>query len=283
MDASSRGPAAAAPRVVGIAGGHGGIGSFFTQRLAAAGLTVLVSDRETALTNAGLAARCDLSLVAVPLRATPDVLAEMAPHVPPGGALASLGSLMEPAAAALADVPDVPEAFLLHPLFGPARTSLRGATFACAALREGPRQAWLLQWLREQGAGVALTTPQAHDRIMAVAQALLHGGYAALAPLLMEALPADDPLAWTSPTLRLQLALMSRILHQDPRLYGDLLALNRYTPAALDALIERLERLRSAVAAGPDAVSAFVSAAREEMGPQGPALATEGDHALDEG
>lgn len=76
---------------------------------------------------------------------------------------------------------------------------------------------------------------------------------------------------------------MSRILHQDSRLYGDLLALNRYTQAVLDTLIERLERLRSAVAAGPDAASAFVSAAREALGPQGPALAVEGDHALGEG
>ncbi len=94
MDAAGEGSARAAPRTVGIAGGQGGIGSFFARRLAATGCTVLISDRATALTNADLAAQCDLCLVAVPLRLTPAVLAQMAPHVPPGGALVSLGSLM---------------------------------------------------------------------------------------------------------------------------------------------------------------------------------------------
>jgi prephenate dehydrogenase len=259
------------------------MGSFFAARLAAAGLTVLVSDRDTPLSNAALAARCELALVAVPLRATPAVLAEMAPHVPPGGALASLGSLMEPAAEALGGAE---EAFLLHPLFGPGRKSLRGARLAVASLhfgRPGPRQAWLLQWLRGQGAGVVTTTPAAHDRTMAVAQALLHGGYAALTPQLAAALPSDDPLAWASPTLRLQLALMSRILHQDAGLYGDLLALNRHARAAIDALIARLEQLRAAAVAGPEAAGAFFGAARDALGPAGPALAEEGDRALGEG
>ena len=53
---------------MGVAGGRGGIGSFFARRLAATGCTVLVSDRATPLTNADLAAQCDLCLVAVPLR-----------------------------------------------------------------------------------------------------------------------------------------------------------------------------------------------------------------------
>lgn len=272
---------AADPPLVGIVGGHGGIGSLFTRLLGASGVAVLVSDRGTPLSNAELAARCDLTLVAVPLRVTAAVLTEMAPLIPPRGALASLGSLMEPATPALESCAG--ESFLLHPLFGPGRKRLRGATLALATLRAGPRQAWLLRWLREQGAGIVSTTPAEHDRIMATAQALLHGSYAALAPQIARALPGDDPLVWASPTLRLQLGLMSRILHQDPRLYGDLLALNRHAPDAIDALTSRLVALRAAVAAGPDAVAAYFTEARAALGPHGPALAAEGDHALNEG
>jgi prephenate dehydrogenase len=174
------------------------------------------------------------------------------------------------------------ECFLLHPLFGPGRKRLHRATLAYAALRGGPRQNWLVRWLRKQGASVVVTTPQEHDRLMAVAQALLHGSYAALAPEIARGLPGDNPLAWASPTLRLQLGLMSRILHQDPHLYGDLLALNRYTPAAIDALIGRLATLRTAVQNGPDAVTAFFVAARAALGSYGPALAAEGARALGE-
>jgi prephenate dehydrogenase len=271
---------AAPPQAIGIVGGHGGIGSLFARLLGEAGLTVLVSDRATTLRNVDVAAGCDLTLVAVPLGVTPAVLAEMAPHVPSGAALASLGSLMELAVPALASCAG--EAFLLHPLFGPGRKRLRRATLAYASLRDGPRQNWLVRWLRKQGASVVVTTPQEHDRLMAVAQALLHGSYAALAPQIARGLPGDDPLAWASPTLRLQLGLMSRILHQDPHLYGDLLALNRHAPAAIDALIGRLATLRTAAQDGPDAVTAFFVAAREALGSYGPALAAEGARALGE-
>ena len=68
-----------------------------------------------------------------------------------------------------------------------------------------------------------------------------------------------------------------------PRLYGDLLALNRHAPAAIDALIARLHELRAAAAAGPEAAGAFFTAAREALGPAGPLLAAEGDRALGEG
>jgi prephenate dehydrogenase len=270
----------APPHAIGIVGGRGGIGSLFARLLREAGLRVVISDRTTTLRNVDVAARCDLILVAVPLGVTPAVLAEMAPHVPSRAALASLGSLMELAVPALASCAG--ESFLLHPLFGPGRKRLRGAPLAYAALRGGPRQAWLVQWLRKRGASVVGTTPQEHDRIMAVAQALLHGGYAALAPEIVRGLPGDNPLGWASPTLRLQLGLMSRILHQDPRLYGDLLALNRHAPAAIDALIGRLATLRTAVQDGPDAVTAVFAAARAELGPHGPALAAEGARALGE-
>lgn len=266
---------------IGIVGGRGGIGSLFARLFGADGLDVLISDRDTALRNTDLAARCDLLAVAVPLRVMPDVLREVAPHLAPDAAIVSLGSLMEPAAEALR--PCTRQAFLLHPLFGPGRKSLRGATLVCASLRGGAVQDWLLTWLRGQGAHVVTSTPEEHDRTMAVAQALLHGNYAALAPQIMRRLPAEDPLAWTSPTLRLQLGLMARILRQDARLYGDLLALNRHAAAAFDELIERLTALRQAMAAGPDAVEELFSTAGADLGPLGADLAAEGDRALGEG
>ncbi len=76
---------------------------------------------------------------------------------------------------------------------------------------------------------------------------------------------------------------MARILRQDARLYGDLLALNRHAAAAFDELIERLTALRQAMAAGPDAVEELFSTAGADLGPLGADLAAEGDRALGEG
>lgn len=270
----------AAP-VVGVIGGHGGIGSFFARALQAASVTVLVSDRGTRLGNVEVAARCNLTLVSVPLRATPGVLAEVAPHVRPDAALTSLGSLMELALPALEACAG--EAFLLHPLFGPGRHGLSGTTLALAPLRGARWRVWLSRLLEGQGARIVTTLPEEHDQAMAGAQALLHGTYVALAPEIMATLPGDDSLAWATPTLRLQLALMSRILHQDPALYGDVLALNRHTPLVIDHLIARLAALRAAALDGPEAVAALFNAARDLLGPLGRDLAAEGDQALGEG
>jgi len=99
----------------------------------------------------------------------------------------------------------------------------------------------------------------------------------------MATLPGDDPLAWATPTLRLQLALMARILSQDPALYGDLLALNRHTHVVIDCLIARLTALRAAALDGPETVAAIFTGARNLLGPLGQDLAAEGDHALGEG
>jgi len=266
---------------IGIVGGRGGIGSLFARILSEAGATVLVSDRDTALSNVEVAARSDLTLVAVPLRATPSVLAEVAPHVRVDAALASLGSLMEPSLPPLETCRG--ETFLLHPLFGPGRRELRGAALALAPIRGNRWRGWLSRLLGEQDAHLVMTIPEEHDRAMAGAQALLHGVYSALAPEIIAALPDEDPLAWATPTLRLQLALMSRILRQDPALYGDLLALNRHTPLVLDRLIARLAALRAAAIDGPDVVAALFRAARDDMGSLGPTLAAEGDDALGEG
>lgn len=266
---------------IGIVGGRGGIGSLFARILSKAGATVLVSDRDTALSNVEVAARSDLTLVAVPLRATPSVLAEVAPHVRVDAALVSLGSLMEPALPAMDACAG--ETFLLHPLFGPGRRNLQGTMMALASPRGDPWHGWQ-EWLIGRGLPeqrLVMTTPEEHDRAMAVAQALLHGAYAALAPELMGGLP-DNDLVWATPTLRLQLALMSRILHQDPALYGDILALNRHTPLVFDRLIGRLATLRAAALEGPDAVAALFKAARDSLQHYGLNLAAEGTRLLGE-
>ncbi len=274
-----------APPRVGIVGGRGGIGSLFQRIVARSGAATLVSDRDTALSNAEVAAWSDLVLVAVPLRLTPAVLTSIAPSVRPDAVLVSLGSLMEPSVEPLSGRPGA--SLLLHPLFGPGRPSLEGAALAWASptgkVVASPHWSWLRGLLSSRGASLTHTTPEEHDRAMAAAQALMHGMAATVAPLLVEMLPGPDALHWMSPTLRLHLALMGRILHQDPALYGDILALNRHSIGAIDLLTARLTDLRARVAEGPDAVAALFSEARDALGEAGPRFAAEGDAALGEG
>ncbi|HWE62107.1 MAG TPA: prephenate dehydrogenase dimerization domain-containing protein, partial [Chloroflexota bacterium] len=192
-------------------------------------------------------------------------LRELAPHVTGDRALVSIGSLMAPSAEALAGVSA--EAICAHPVFGPTVTTTAGLPVIVAPVR-GTRWAdWLVQTLRSAGMLVHLTTPQAHDARMALVQALLHSLYVALCQAFSGAdLPPAQALDWASPTLRLQLGMIARILGQDPELYADLVIGNPAAPAALDALVHALQDLATLARTGDRAgfIAAF-TAARESF------------------
>jgi prephenate dehydrogenase len=108
--------------------------------------------------------------------------------------------------------------------------------------------------LREAGLVVRESSPDEHDRAMAVVQALLHSLYVALCETMSGAgMAPAAALEWASPTLRLQLGLIARILGQDPELYADLVVGNPWAPDLLEGLAESLQRLASLARSGDKA------------------------------
>lgn len=122
------------------------------------------------------AAGCDVVIVAVPLSRLEAVLRALAPHLRPGAIVVDVASVkIEPARLMLRLLPDHVEILATHPLFGPesARNGVAGHRIAWCPLRGRGhlRLAWLL---RRLGLRVIATTPDAHDREMAVVQGLTH-------------------------------------------------------------------------------------------------------------
>jgi prephenate dehydrogenase len=266
---------------IGIVGGEGQMGRWLRRFWEDRGHPVLVSDLDTTLSNEDVVRRSDVTFVAVPLRATPEVLRSLGPVLPEGRALVSVASLMAPSAKALSASPG--ETLCAHPVFGPTVTVTSGLPVVVAPVRGERWIAWLSEELRAAGLEVRLSTPAEHDASMAVVQAMLHSLYVALCEAMGAAgLPVQDALPWASPTLRLQLALMARILGQDPDLYADLVVGNALAPACLDALAAALGHLAALARAGDLAgfASAF-RAAREAFGPHGPDLAVRAEQALE--
>ncbi len=233
--------------LIGIIGGTGQMGRFFADVFSAAGWDVIVSGRSTPLTNRDVAEQADVVMVSVPIRETARVIAEIAPHLSERQTLCDLTSLkVEPVRSMLASPARV---IGLHPMFGPGAESLRGQTIVVTPARCGQADlALLLDVFERQGAAITITTPEEHDRMMAVIQGLTHfSTLAAAETIRKKGVDVEQSLTFTSPIYRIQMGLIGRLLAQDPDLYGDMLRMNPAVPDVLAALEEAVRDLRSVV------------------------------------
>jgi prephenate dehydrogenase len=235
---------------VGIIGGTGGMGTFFRRVFEGAGHSVLVSGRNTPLSNRDLAKRCDLVLVSVPIRSTAAVIAEVAPLLTEDQILADLTSLK--AGPVKAMLHSRAEVIGMHPMFGPTAGSLADQTIILTPGRCSEGTLAVLTGIFErQGAHVTLTTPEKHDAMMAVVQGLTHFATLALAETLRRmACDPGDLLAYTSPVYRIELGLIGRILGQDADLYAGILQQNPAVPEVLSAFTDAVADLAGIVRTG---------------------------------
>ncbi|AGB02622.1 prephenate dehydrogenase/arogenate dehydrogenase family protein [Methanoregula formicica] len=218
---------------LGIIGGTGKMGRLFVPVFERAGFEVLVSGRKTALKNADLATTCDIVIVSVPIHDTCRIIAEIAPLMKKDQLLCDFTSLkVKPVEAMLASKADV---IGLHPMFGPTVSSIKGQTIiACPARAGKARTGSLLKVFRDEGATCTITTPEDHDRMVAVVQGLTHYVTLCMADTVRRLrMDIRATQAFTSPVYQIELSLMGRLLSQDPALYADILQQNPFVPDVL--------------------------------------------------
>jgi len=219
----------------GIIGGTGKMGRLFATVFKKAGYEVMVSGRSTKISGRDIAHECDLVMVSVPIRDTVQVIGEIAPLLEKDQLLCDLTSLKAgPVAAMLKSRADV---IGLHPMFGPTVRSLHRQTIIVCPARAGQaRVDALLAVFRDQGAVCTITTPEAHDRMMAVVQGLTHFLTLCMADSVRRlGIEIDTTKAFTSPVYTIELSLVGRLLSQNPELYGSILQQNPFVPAVLAA------------------------------------------------
>ncbi|MGW9331795.1 prephenate dehydrogenase/arogenate dehydrogenase family protein [Bosea sp. NPDC055594] len=169
---------------------------------------------------------CDLVILAVPVGAVPSALAGLAPHLRAGAIVLDVGSVkIAPALAMQAGLPDHVEIVGTHPLFGPqsARKGIRGLKIAICPIR-GRSAGRIAAFLhRVLGLDVIMTTPDAHDREVALAQGLTH----LIAKILVQMEPLPRRMTTASFDLLMQATEMVR--YDAPNVF---LAIERGNPHA---------------------------------------------------
>jgi len=211
------------------------MGRLFVPVFEQGGYDVVVSGRTTELTNRDIAEQCDLVIVSVPIHDTVRVIDEIAPLLKKDQLLCDFTSIkVRPVEAMLRSKAEV---IGLHPMFGPTVTSLRHQTIiTCPARACDETLDDLLDLFRRQEAEITITTPETHDRMMAVVQGLTHFVTLCMADSLRRlGIGIDTTEAFTSPVYQMELSLMGRLLSQDPVLYADILQQNPFVPEVLSA------------------------------------------------
>lgn len=238
-----------------VIGGHGRMGGWFVRFLQSQGFEVAVADPEAA--DDGIrdwrdAERAyDIYVVAAPLKATSEILDQMAAS-PPEGLIFDIGSLKTPLRGGLARLVSAgAQVTSIHPMFGPTTDLLSGRHLVVVDVGVPEASAAARDLFSSTMASIVEMDLDSHDRLIAYILGLSHALNIAFFTALAESGEEASRLAsLSSTTFDRQLAVAGQVASENPHLYFEIQSLNDYGGESLDALAHAVDRLRSTVGAG---------------------------------
>lgn len=253
---------------VGIIGGTNGMGRWFARLLRNEGCIVRVCGRRTALGINDLAGLCDVIVVAVPIAATADVIKKVGPALTREQLLMDLTSLKkEPVRLMLSH--SKADVIGCHPLFGPQLKDVSGQNVVLCPARGKKWLSWLRSVLKKNKLAVSVATPEKHDNVMAVIQALNHLNTISLGMAIAGTrITFDDINKFSTPIFRTKLEIIRKVFTESPELYLDIITGNPQTVKMLDIYEKALKDIRAKIKSGSKTKSqnAVAGAARKLYG-----------------
>ncbi len=211
------------------------------------GYEVLISDLRTKLKPLELVKKSDVVIVSVPIDKTEEVIKKIAGKLRPSQLIMDLTSVKEmPVREMLKGKASV---IGLHPMcndttFGP------GQKIIVCPKRAGKWMKWVKEVFEKEG-GLILhkLTPKKHDEIMSMVQGLVHFAEFTFGHALKKhKIKVKDLLPFASPASSLKIEIASRLLSQNPNLYGNIQIQNENTEKVTKSLIESAEELHEIIA-----------------------------------
>jgi len=251
---------------VGIIGGQGQLGAWCRDLFAQRGFTVMVADIGTELSNLDVARGADIVVVSVPIGTTQAVLDQIVDALGAHQLIVDLTSVKTPFMPTMER--SLGEVLSLHPMFAPKLSTKKGQTCIVCPIRAGRLSQIFEGVLREEGLNLVTMTPEAHDRAMAIVQGLTHFQAIASAHTMATLnFRPSETLKMSSPVYRLRLAMIGRVLAQNPRLYAEIQIFNPFVREVLERLQSTNQRLLDLIIARDvDGFTAEFSWAREVLG-----------------
>ncbi|WP_036477516.1 bifunctional chorismate mutase/prephenate dehydrogenase [Myxosarcina sp. GI1] len=222
-------------RRVTVIGGGGQMGRFFVEQLSSSGHHVDILGRHDWGNARQLLGKADLVIVSVPIEQTVSIIEQTARYLNNSTVLADVTSIKTPIVQAMLDRHPGP-VLGLHPMFGPRTDSFLSQNVVVCPSRQQQAYQWFLDFIVNRGGKLIWCTPQEHDRMMAIVQAVRHFSTFSLGAFLAEeGIDLSRTLKFASPLYRMQLDLVGRLFTQDASLY-----LNVMLPGERPQVINRL-------------------------------------------
>ncbi len=253
---------------IAIIGGSGEFGRVFAKIFKNQGFDVTITDIDVekarrvaeelgvnVKNNIEAAKESDVVIISVSIDKTVEAIKEVAPNVREGSLLMDFTSVkLKPCRAMEEFSKEGVEVIGLHPMFGPRITSLEGQVFVVTPVRPKniEKSIWwhsfLKPFLESNRARYIITTPEEHDRIMSVVQALTHFVYISVASTLKELnFNVKESRKYASPVYELMIDFIARIVGQNPWLYAYIQMLNPYTKDVHETFLKKVQELRDIV------------------------------------
>ncbi len=226
---------------IGVIGGTCGMGRWFAHFLRKQGYAVAVCDEKTKLRPTALAGFCDVVVVSVPIGKTVGIIEEIGPLLKEESLLMDLTSLKAAPVGAMLKYSSS-EVIGCHPLFGPQVRSIRGRHIILCPARTKHWFPWLRSILQAAGARIVETTPEEHDRRMALVQGLNHLNSLLMGMVLSETgVCLSELIPFSTPAFEEKMKLVKKILRPHVRLSAEIMMLN----PDIDQIFDRYEQMFS--------------------------------------
>lgn len=232
---------------IGIVGGTGGIGKWFAGFFEKEGYTVHVSGRQAGLGMKEMAEKCRFVIISVPIGITCEVIGQIGPFMPEESLLMDFTSLKEKPVKSMLQH-SRSEVMGCHPLFGPDIESIEGQNIVLCPARISGWSDWPIELFKNRGARIIETSPEEHDKMMAIVQGLNHFDTIAMGLAVKEA--GGDILKlkhFSTPLFRTKLDIIEKIFNSNSRLYAEILTLNPYLTGILDQYEKNVTALKELV------------------------------------
>lgn len=233
--------------IIGIIGGTGKMGQWFTQFFKSQNLDVIISGRKTKLTNLELTKKADIIIVSVPISKTQTIIKEIAKNIKPEKLLTDVTSFKVMPMEAMQEVQSA--TLGMHPLFGPSATLDQKLKIVFCKQKNNDYVSFLRNIFSSAEIEIIDITPEEHDYQMAYIQAFTHAINLLYAKIIFEQKNVLENKLHT-PIFTLQSLIMGRVLDQDMPLISDVQFYNPYFPSVLGAFIEQAKKLETIIEKG---------------------------------
>ncbi len=192
----------------------------------------------------------DIVIYAVPIAKTQEVIELTLAHIQPWAIVADVTSIKKFPSRAMQmrdDITVIPT----HPMFGPYISSIAGQVCVLTpdeATKQTPAYKFLYQYLQSQKARVIESTPEYHDKMMAVVQGLTHLNMFVVGETMKRlGFNIADSMDFISPIYKLMVSSVGRYLGQNPWLYADIQMYNDEILSVHEKFLDTAKNFHSSV------------------------------------